>query len=176
MKALKWLLWIAGGLAGLIVFVAAVGFALPEQHTASRTVRLKQPPEAVWEVITDFAGQAEWREEVQSVERLPDRDGREVWREVNSWGQPLTMETVELAPPQRLVRRIADDKLPFGGTWTWEIAPLEGGCTVTITEDGEIYNPFFRFMARFVLGYRGTMDAYLTALGKKFGEEVELFN
>lgn len=173
---MKWVLIVAGGLIGVVVLVAVIGFLLPKGHVASRTVRLKQTPEVVWEAITDFKNQAAWRSDVKSVERLPDRGGREVWSEVNSWGQPLTMETVELAPPQRLVRRIADDKLPFGGTWTWEIAPLEGGCTVTITEDGEIYNPFFRFMARFVLGYRGTMDTYLTALGKKFGEEVELSN
>ncbi len=44
---------------------------------------------------------------------------------------------------------------------------------VTITENGEIYNPFFRFMARFVFGYTVTMETYLKALGKKFSEDAE---
>ena len=33
-----------------------------------------------------------------------------------------------------------------------------------ITEDGEIYNPIFRVMARFVFGYEGTIAAYLASL------------
>jgi hypothetical protein len=41
---------------------------------------------------------------------------------------------------------------------------------VTITESGEIYNPVFRFMARFVFGYDSTMAGYLGALSRKFGQ------
>jgi hypothetical protein len=69
------------------------------------------------------------------------------------------------------VARIADDKLPYGGTWTWEIEETPEGSAVRITENGEIYNPLFRFAARYVFGYSSTMEAYLRALGKKFGEE-----
>ncbi len=66
-----------------------------------------------------------------------------------------------------LVVRIADLDLPFGGTWTYEIAPVAGGSTLTITEDGEIYNPIFRVMSRFVFGYESTMAAYLAAAEKR---------
>ena len=38
------------------------------------------------------------------------------------------------------------------------------GTRVTLTENGEIYNPVFRFMARFVFGYDGTMRTYLDGL------------
>lgn len=77
---------------------------------------------------------------------------------------------MEETPPTRLVTRIADRNLPFGGAWTHEITPEPGGCLVKITEAGEIYNPIFRFMARFVFGYNGSIEAYLRALHKKFGE------
>ncbi|MCZ6857779.1 MAG: hypothetical protein O7F70_07230, partial [Gemmatimonadetes bacterium] len=70
----------------------------------------------------------------------------------------------------RLVMRIADDRLPFGGTWTYEIHEEAGGSRITITEDGEIYSPFFRVMSRFFLGYHGTQESYLTALSERFGE------
>ena len=53
------------------------------------------------------------------------------------------------------------------------IATGEQNAIWTITENGEIYNPFFRFMARFVFGYTATMETYLKALGKKFGEDAE---
>ena len=48
----------------------------------------------------------------------------------------------------------------------------DGATTLTITEEGEIYNPVFRFMSRFIFGYHGTQHAFLKALGTKFGEEV----
>ena len=40
-----------------------------------------------------------------------------------------------------------------------------------IREDGEIYNPLFRFLARFAFGYNGTIDTYLKSMAKKFGEQ-----
>ena len=42
---------------------------------------IAQPREAVWDRIVDFGGLASWRRDVERVERLPDRDGHEVWRE-----------------------------------------------------------------------------------------------
>ena len=71
---------------------------------------------------------------------------------------PLYFEKMER--PSLLVTRIADPKLPFGGTWTYRLAPAAGGTQVTITEDGEVYNPFFRFMSRFVFGYQATLNEF----------------
>jgi len=35
---------------------------------------------------------------------------------------------------------------------------------VAITEDGEVYNPFFRFMSRFVFGHAATLDEFVKNL------------
>ncbi len=35
------------------------------------------------------------------------------------------------------------------------------------TEDGEVYNPIFRFMARFVFGYQGTLNSFMSNLQKR---------
>ena len=59
----------------------------------------------------------------------------------------MTLETIEASPLSRLVLRIADPDLPFGGKWTYELQPSANGSRVTITEDGEVYNPIFRFMS-----------------------------
>ena len=37
----------------------------------------------------------------------------------------------------------------------------------TITENGEVYNPIFRFLSRYVMGYTATMDRYLQAVQNK---------
>jgi uncharacterized protein YndB with AHSA1/START domain len=163
---------IAGALVvGVPLLMMLVGATLPRAHVASRTARFAQAPAALWPVLTDPEGMPTWRTDVKTVERLPDRDGRLVWRE-SGGERPLTFEVVEARAPFHLVTRIADKDLPFGGSWTYELRPEGAGTLVTITENGEVHNVLFRFMARFVFGYTGTMDAYLTALGKRFGETV----
>jgi len=168
---MKIVLFVLVAIVALIGVVMLVGSLLPRGHVASRSGRFRQAPETLWQTLTDFAAMPAWAPEVQKVERVADLNGHPVWMHTGKqWSAP--MEVVELTPPRRFAMRIADPKLPFGGTWTYEIAPTDGGSTVTITENGEIGSPIFRFMARFVFGYTSTMDGYLKALGKKYGENV----
>jgi hypothetical protein len=67
----------------------------------------------------------------------------------------------ERQPPRRLVTRIADQSLPFGGTWTYELTPAGSGTRLTITEHGTVFNPVFRFMSRFVFGHAATIERFL---------------
>lgn len=166
MTALRWIGILAAALAALVLVVALVGAALPRSHVASRGAHVARPPEEVWRTITDVSEFPRWRPDVSAVEHLPDREpgGRASWRETGPNGR-ITYELVETDPPRRLVTRIADDALPFGGSWTYDLAPApDGGTTVTITEHGDVRNPIFRFMSRFVFGHHATMEAYLKAL------------
>jgi hypothetical protein len=163
---MRWLLIAGVVLAAVAVIAVLVGWSLPVKHVASRQQSFPAPAETVWKLITDVDAFPTWRAGIKRVERLPDRDGKPVWVEEGSTGK-MTLAVEKSEPPRLLVLRIADPDLPFGGTWTYEIAPTSGGSTLTITENGEIYNPFFRFMARFVFGYEGTIAGYLGALGKK---------
>ena len=88
----------------------------------------------------------------------------------------VTYRVEVLDPPRRMQVRIADTSLPFGGTWTYDLAQREGGTELTITERGEVYNPVFRFMSRFVFSQHATIDAYLRALGTKLGEAEPLLS
>jgi uncharacterized protein YndB with AHSA1/START domain len=164
---MKWIFLAALTIATLIALVAIVGSWLPRSHRASRDRIVAAAPEAVWSAITEVEAFPSWRSDVRKVQRLPDRDGRRVWVEDGRSGK-MTFVAERSEPPRLLVARIADPDLPFGGAWTYEIAPAGGGSRVTITEDGEIYNPLFRFVARFILGYEGTIASYLAALEKKF--------
>jgi hypothetical protein len=59
--------------------------------------------------------------------------------------------------------------MPFGGTWTYLFSPgLEPTSVnrVMIVEDGQIYNPFFRFLARYIFGYTQSMESYLADLAR----------
>jgi uncharacterized protein YndB with AHSA1/START domain len=171
---MKWLWIVLAVLTCLVVIVAGIGALLPSKHVATRATRFHQPPDAVWAAMTDVAAFPSWRPGVKSVERLPDRNGWPAWHEVDNRGQAIPFEVIEMVPPQTLVVRIADSKLPFGGTWTYALHPVLGGSELRITEHGEVYNPIFRFVSRFILGYRGAIEAYLRGLGKKFTETVQL--
>jgi hypothetical protein len=161
-------------LTGLIIvsaglMVVLVGFLLPRQHVASRAITLHRKPEDLFHLISDFKAAPSWRADVREVELLPPEDGHICYREKGTNGV-LTMEIVESSPPSRMVSRIADKGLPFGGIWIFDISPTSEGCRLNITERGEIYNPVFRFVSRFLLGYKRTVDTYLQNVGRKFEE------
>jgi hypothetical protein len=170
---MKIVLWIFLGLVGLVIVVTLIGWLLPKDHVATRIGRYRQPPQAIWSAITDVDAMPAWREGLESVKHLPNRNGLPAHIEVTSSGT-LPYETVEMTPPQKLVTRIADPKLPFGGTWTFEIAPVEDGATLRITERGYVTNPIFRFMSRTVFSQTSTIEAYLKSLARKFGEEPRI--
>ncbi len=135
-------------IAGILVVVAgavvfALGSMLPVQHRVQRTKQFHNPPAEVYSVVV---GPTDW---------LP--------------GRQVATEQVEKDPPRKLVTRIADKSLPFGGTWTYELKPAGAGTELTITEVGEVYNPLFRFVSKYVMGHTSTIDGYLAALTKKLG-------
>ena len=164
---MKWL-WIALlTVAVMVGFVACVGLLLPRNHTVTRSSHFEAPPEAVWKVI---AGPPTWRPDVQRFENLPPLNGHRAWKEVDRHGNGVIYEVVEETPPFQLITRIADPSLPYGGIWIHQITPEPGGCTLQITENGEVYNPFFRFMSRFVFGYTATVDGFFKALHAKLGD------
>jgi hypothetical protein len=158
-------------LLGLIVLVVVIGYALPKQHVAARAITLRQRPADAFALISNFKDGPSWRAGLQQVELLPDRDGHTRFREHGKNGV-LTMEVVESNPPLRIVTRIDDKELPFGGVWIFEVSPIADGSRLNITERGEIYNPLFRFVSRFILGYTGTLDTYLKSVAHKFGESA----
>ena len=169
----RWLKGLGAAAAGLVVLVlvaVGVGWMLPVAHSASVSGEVEGSPEEVWAVITAPSEFAEWRPGVEDVDVLTGQEGLPAWTEHAATGS-MTMEVTRMEPPRLLVTRIADEDLPFGGTWTYRLEPVTGDSTrVTITEDGEVYNPFFRFVSRFIIGYEGTMQAYLEGLSERMGE------
>ena len=149
---MKYVLIVVAALVLVIVIVAAIGATLPRNHVASRTMRLNRAPGEVWPAIT----------QAMSVSDVPT-------------------DIIESDPPRKLVSRVKETEKMFGGTWTVAIAPVDpatgsgqAGSTVTITEDGWVGNPIFRFVSRFVMGHHATMDGMLKTVARNFGEEPVL--
>ena len=167
---MRWLIGAVSIVVALIAAVFLVGALLPEAHVASRSARLPAAPDRVWAAITAVDDFPRWRADVRAVEVLDAPAGARRWREHESADRRdrgITYDVVEAAAPRRLVTRIADPDLPFGGRWEYDLTPDDGGTRLTITERGEVYNPLFRFMSRFVFGHTATIDRYLAALERR---------
>lgn len=158
---MKWLIY--GGLAVVVIpaIVVLIGAALPKAHVATRSIQLQASAGDVFALI---AGPSDWRG--FKYERLTESPLK--WRETDPSGAAITYERVETSAPRRIVNRIADPKLPFGGSWTYEVAPTQSGTELTITENGEVYNPLFRFVSKFIMGHTATIEKYQRDLAAHF--------
>jgi uncharacterized protein YndB with AHSA1/START domain len=171
-----WILGSIGIVVGSLASIYLIGCFVPRSHTVARSIALKQTPEAVWQVVTDFANVPSWHADVVKVERQTDRNTHDVWKETYRGNYGLFLETTESSAPTRLVRTITDDGGPFTGRWEFTLAAIDDGegCRLTLTEHGDIRNPFFRVMFRLYMRPEKYVVAYLTALAKKCGETAAI--
>lgn len=95
----RWLIGALVVLIALVLVILLVGVLLPEEHHASRTLRTKQSPQAIWDAINDHATEPQWRSDVASVTFLGDRDGKPVWQENYKDGNNVALKTTESTPP-----------------------------------------------------------------------------
>jgi len=170
---LKWVIGLVSFLVVIMVVPLVVGMFLPREHRAVSSITLRQPQDTVWAVIRALDRYPTWWSAVGSMTRVGgDTAGPETWLQRDKRGRELPLEVVEAHPPERMVTRIADEKLPFGGRWIYVLESVDGSTKVAVTAEGEIFNPVFRFVARLFVGFHGTIDDYLEALGNRFGEAV----
>jgi hypothetical protein len=142
---MKWILIAIAGLAALVALAAIIGATLPRNHVASRSLTLRRPPQEIWHVIMQATA-----------------------------ASSVPVDLVESDPPRRQVTRVKDTEKNFGGTWTITITPTAGGGTLTITEEGWVGNPIFRFVSRYVMGHHATIDRMLKDVAKRFNEDPVL--
>lgn len=169
---MKILLVILAGLVLIVLSIVIIGASLPKAHVASRRAIFQAKQQALFAMI---AGPQGWRPDVVSYTPLADPAGRELVSETTRNGETITYELLDKNPPDGIKRRIATKGLPYAGTWTFSLHPSTNGAVeVRITEHGEVYNPLFRFVSRFVIGHNGGLDAYLRSLGAAIGQKAEI--
>ena len=171
---MKWLLIILGISVVMILGMLVVGLCQPVKHSVTRSIHLKQKPEAVFAVLENVGDMAKWSTSIGGVEPLGGRDGQPSWRVTLKWGQmQMVMTQLERTRPVRLITSMAKEGGPSLGTWTYRLADEGDGCRIAVTEEGEIANPFFRVLAR-IRGLDANIAQTLRDLGRKFGEEPRL--
>ena len=165
---LKWAIYVVVGLVALIAIAAVVGMMLPKAHEAWKAQSYRAKPEQVFAVVSDFAKYPEWRMGVTRVDVTGGGTSPVVTEHGSNGVIPYKIEVLQ--PPSKMVMRIADPDVSFGGTWTFEIKPEDSGSELLITENGEIYNPLFRVMSKLFFSPTATIETYLADLQKRLGE------
>ena len=131
----------------------------PAHHVASSSIVVPRDAASIYKVIRDVANAPSWRPDVKKVEVLAAAKFRE-----HGKNGVVTYDIETDEPPRRLVTRIADTNLGYGGSWTYELADVPEGTRVTITENGFVTNVFFRVMMRLFFKPTSSIERYLAAL------------
>jgi hypothetical protein len=140
-------------------------------HVASRCLKFPVAPDKLWQIVSDFPQLPTWHPQVIRVERLPDRHGREIWRETYQGGGTSTLATLTRLPPRRLARATADLKSSVTRKVLFEFTPTEDGCRLAVTEKLEVTYRLFRLRSRPFHNPAISLDLYLKALGAKLNAE-----
>jgi hypothetical protein len=172
MRVLRFLGWLS------VVIVLAIGLAIflgsrvPVAHTVSVAETIPASQEKVWGLISDVASQPNWRTGLKAVQPLPSENGATCWAEVETGTtMPLCADVREA--PVRQVVRIADPKLPFGGTRTYVLEPAgENSTKLTITENGTTGPAMWRFVDHYILHEDGEIKQYMGDLKRVASQGV----
>ena len=179
----RWTGAIFFALAFIFLVLTGIGTSLPIEHHASCSATYAKPIRYLFTAVADDAASASWRPGIVSAVLISGSGPTAVWRETDTHGGAITYRTIAYSNNDKLARSI--DFVPgmqFGGTWTYVISPGPVAIgheptrvnRVTLIEDGDIYNPFFRFLARYVFGYTHNMETYLVDLARLTSDKPDV--
>lgn len=136
-------MWYAFAVAGLLIgsigIVTTIGALMPRQHQASGSAEFATNADSLWELAVALQEESDVKTEAVIEER----------------------------PRRRVTRVIEPPGAMFGGTWTLEFESIASGTRLTITEEGHVYNPLFRFLGKYVFGQDTTLRTFLKTLGNR---------
>jgi uncharacterized protein YndB with AHSA1/START domain len=156
----------------ILVIAAALyvyGRSIPKHQTHTRTINLKQTPEAIFALLTDLPNFPKWNRNMVKIEMLPPVDGKEATRQTFKGNMTMTIITSESTPPKHLVRSMGDSGGPFEGSWIYDITPTAEGAQVVLTEQSTMNSVLFRLMSKFFDPTK-YMDEHLEGMARHFGE------
>ena len=161
---MKIILIILSIMALLVITVLIIGYLLPVKHTVTVSADVMAPKNEVWNVVFDASKYPNWRSDVKKVDVS---SASQSWTEYDNNDETLSFEIVEAEEGKLLVTRILNKDKPFGGSWTITLQESRDRTQVTITENGEVYNPIFRFVSKIIIGHTATASRYLADLKRE---------
>lgn len=160
---MKWIIIIVVLLVLIVGIVYLMGSLMPVKHQSFVESQVPTKPEKLWKILTTQNEYKNWRKGIKELIVIDDNH----WSELNAHGDMINYRSDWVELNKKLLTVITNDNLPYGGHWEFQIQSINEGCHLRITENGEVYNPIFRFMSKYVFGHEATLKAYMTDLQAK---------
>lgn len=160
---MKWILIVLILLIVAVGIIYLLGFLLPIKHQSMVESNLAISPENLWKILTTHKDYKAWRSGIKDL-KVTDTHH---WSEVNAHGDTINYRADWVEQNRKLLTVILNKDLPYGGQWEFEINKIDSGTHLRITENGEVYNPIFRFMSKYIFGHETTLKAYMADLQAK---------
>ena len=160
---MKILFIVIGVLTTVAVIVYAWGSMLPVKHSATFEADINGSPDEVWKRINEPAAFPTWRSDLKTVEVKSPAE----WIEHGKYGD-IPFRKEEVVPQQKLVTVINSKGLSFGGEWIYVLSANNKGTHISITENGEVYSPAFRFISKYFMGHNSSLKKYIADLQSSF--------
>lgn len=160
---MKWILIVVVALVVIAALIYLLGSLLPVKHQSMIESDLSTDPDKLWKILTTPADYKNWRSGIKELEVTDERH----WSELNTHGDKVNYRADWIEVNSKLTTHILNTNLPYGGHWEFSITKTNGGSHLRITENGEVYNPIFRFMSKYAFGHDATLRTYMADLQKK---------
>ncbi|MFC4699006.1 SRPBCC family protein [Glaciecola siphonariae] len=145
----------------LVVVIFIWGNTLPTTHQVSTSKAIAVPVSKVWETMSDWEGQVQWRKDVKSVEIVSANK----FIETPSSGPAVEFEVVRLERNSIIELKMSG---PFEGEYLAEFSETDGITTIQISETivqeshvGRIVSALFFDLNDFVDRYFEQLEKYL---------------
>ncbi|TGN10347.1 LIC10604 family protein [Leptospira ilyithenensis] len=154
----------------IFVFLVVIGFIiyligrfLPVAHTVSLSRVFPSSPEIIYRKIKSFQDYPLWRPDLKLIQPVDSIS----WKETDSHKNVMTYSFVRDEKNRLIESKIMDEDKPFGGSWTFELKIVPDGTELTITENGRVFSPVFRFVSKYIFGHTATIKAYISYMEKE---------
>lgn len=121
----------------LLVFLGtgAVGLVANPVWAGEKTETLPVACDALWKTLINVQRLPERRPEIESVEIIEtDKEGKPMWKEFTDTGGWLEFAMTKREDSHHLEVEMSGSTIGMTGTWTYDLEPAGGSCTLTIAE------------------------------------------
>jgi hypothetical protein len=157
---MKTLLIAIGAILLLLVCIWVYGSGLPKNQKVAVSKEIKAPADEIWAVMTDWAAQPEWRDDVKSVKVID----KQTFIEYPKRGPEIQFKVARLEPSRFLELTLTGS---FSGTYQVTLTEKDG-----ITHVEEVYllhypSPFGRILSKFFFDIEEFAEDYLSKLEQR---------
>ena len=157
------------------LIMVAVSKSVSEQYEVSSMAYYNCDIKKLWGLVTDFPNQSTWRTGIIKVEKISDMSGRNIWKEFNSNGQVMKIETSEYSPVRRLVRRLINENEDGEIIWIYDFAEVGEVSTLTVSEQGKLLNPILKLISKFNSSKTKVLNMYFQDIANELKVSLKIW-